>query len=251
MLFELKKMLTSLVLPPGIFILVLILIGSRLAVSRRHLAGLGCIVVALAMWLLSTMPVANRLTSGLESRYSQSDSVKGDVIILLGGGYSPVPDLTGEGFLKNEMLGRIITAARLQKKLDIPIIISSGTNFENVIPDSIVAKRFLVDLDVDENKVFCDTQSRDTYENAKYSKEICQEHGFEHPILMTSGSHMKRAVMIFEKQGMQVTPFPAYFRSAPHMRFTWQTWLPRHDSFSNSVKALHEYLGYIYYQWAY
>jgi uncharacterized SAM-binding protein YcdF (DUF218 family) len=251
MFFLIKKILTNIILPPGIFIVVLTILGVRLIFSKRRMAGLACMFVALGLWGLSIAPVSNRLAAGLESKFPQPEFPQGDVIILLGAGYSLVPDLTGMGFPKSSMLGRIVTAARLQQKLDIPLIVSSGTGRKDIPADAVVAKRFLVDLGVDEERVICETKSRDTYENAKYSKEICSKYGFTHPILITSADHLKRAVMIFEKLGMQVTPFPAYYRSRPNIKYSWMALFPYHENFSDSVRALHEYLGHVYYQWVY
>ncbi len=251
MLFFLKKALTNIILPPGIFIVILIALAIHLILSKKRIAGLLCTLIALGLWGLSAAPVANWLTSGLESEFSQPESPRGDVIILLGGGYSLVPDLTGFGFPKSSMLGRIVTAVRLQQKLGIPIIVSSGPDSTDIPADAVVAKRILVDLGVDERMIIPEIKSRDTYENAKYSKEICAQKGFTRPVLVTSAVHLRRAVMIFEKQGMNVTPYPAFFRSNPNVRYRWMGWFPNHENFSGSVRSIHEYMGYLYYQWVY
>jgi uncharacterized SAM-binding protein YcdF (DUF218 family) len=46
--------------------------------------------------------------------------------------------------------------------------------------------------------------SKDTSENARYTKQIIEKRGFKSPILVTSAYHMKRAVFLFEKQGTEI-----------------------------------------------
>jgi uncharacterized SAM-binding protein YcdF (DUF218 family) len=62
--------------------------------------------------------------------------------------------------------------------------------------------------------------SRNTAENALYTKEILSQENITHIILVTHAFHMHRAVEQFKQQGLQVMPANGIFIS---YRFTQLT----------------------------
>jgi uncharacterized SAM-binding protein YcdF (DUF218 family) len=189
---------------------------------------------------------------GLENDLHIPANTSGDVIILLGGGvYDKAPDLSGIGAPSEEMLGRVVTAVRLQKRMNVAVIISGGAVFQGRQAEAPIVKRFLIDLGVPANKVIIEDKSRDTIENAKYTKEICERYNFKKPLVVTSAYHMRRAVISFEKAGMKVTPFPAYFKTWKNKKYGWEDYLPDASDIKKSYMALHEYLGILLYKFAY
>ncbi|MBU2591679.1 MAG: YdcF family protein [Nitrospinae bacterium] len=248
-MFILKKILTPFLMPPGIFILLLMGAAGRLFYKKRWKAGLFNLLMGILMWLISISPASDMMLRGLESNFKIPANPRGDVIILLGGGvYDGAPDLSGIGAPSEEMSGRIITAVRLQKRLDIPIIVSGGIVFKGRA-EAVVVKRFLIDLGVPPSKIIAEEKSRDTIENAKYTMEICRKRNYKRPILVTSAYHMKRSIMSFEKVGADVLPLPANFRTWENKRYGWDDYLPR--GFDGTATALREYLGFIFYRLAY
>ncbi len=241
-MFMLKYALIPFLLPPGIFITLLILSGLWLLIKKNRVAGLANCIIGLFMWSLTTTPVSNAMMRKLESCFSVPANPRGDVIILLGGGVSDgAPDLSGTGAPSENMLPRVVTAVRLQEKLKIPIIVSGGTIFKQVKPEAPIVRRFLVDLGVPADKIIMEYKSRNTLENALFSREICLKSGFRSPILVTSAYHMKRSVMCFKKAGIEVMPFPAGFKSWPDRRYGWNDYLP--GRFKDAAIATREYLA--------
>ena len=119
---------------------------------------------------------------------------------------------------------------------------------DNVLEGHIV-KRFLIDLGVPADKIITEDKSKDTFENAKFTQKICDRLNFTDPILVTSAYHLKRAVMSFEKVGLNVKPFPAGFKSWQGKQYHWNSYLP--DDFSTASIAIKEYLGLVFYEFAY
>lgn len=246
-MFLLKKILTPFLLPPGIFIVILLCSGLWFLYRKQRKAGLLNLTIGLALWLFAILPVSNVLMHGLESKYHLPKDAQGDVIILLGGGvYYGVPDLSGVGAPSEDMLSRIVTAVRLQKKLNVPVIISGGVVFSGHASEALIGKRFLVDLGVPADKIVMEENSRDTLENTRYTKEICERHQFKKPLLITSAYHMERAVWSFQKIGLEVTPFPANFHTHEGGQYSWHDFLPR--DLRSAYTALHEYLGLLFYK---
>jgi uncharacterized SAM-binding protein YcdF (DUF218 family) len=246
-MFVFKKLVAPFVLPPGVFVLLLFILAARWSRRKRASAALGTVAIALLLWISAVVPTAVLLTRGLERRYPLPEKIVGDVIILLGGGYfDRARDLTGTGFPAGDMAGRLITALRLQRQLDLPLILSSGQVSRHTLAGARIDQRILMDLGVPANRIHVETASRDTAENAYYSQKICASEGYRHPIIVTSAVHLPRAVRLFRDAGLEVLPVPAYRRTWEDHDYTWLSWLPSATALEATSAALHEYLGLLY-----
>lgn len=251
-MFFLKKLVTPFILPPGLFILALIISGTLFIFLHRRKIGIFNLAIGFLLWVFCSTPFSNFLIAGLESDLHIPQKVSGDVIILLGGGIiDNAPDFSGYGIPTDRMIGRIVTAVRLQKKMDIPIIVSGGKVYKNMSSEALISKRFLIDLGVDEDKIIIEEKSRDTYENARYTTEICRGKDYNNPILVTSASHMKRSLLSFKKFDMNAIPFPSNFKSKNLYYLRWHSYLPHSSSLQLTSDAFHEYLGIFFYKLAY
>lgn len=247
----LKAVVDSFLLSPGIFVLAILLTGLY-SISKRHWkAGITNVLIGVVMWMASITPVSDLLISKLEKGFTQPRDPQGDVIILLGGGIlrelndpeMEIPNPDGD------MYGRILAAARLQKKLHLPIIVSGGWLRDFPIPIAEIARQILIEMGVKSDSIIMDKTSRDTYENARNTVRICRRLGYSRPILVTSAFHMKRAVMSFKSFNMDVLPYPTNFRVKKNDGYRWSEYLP--SGFKDTWIALHEYIGLIYYRLAY
>jgi len=237
-----RRILASFLLPPGIFVTVFAVAGLwHLRKGRRLAAGFHLVLGAL-LWLLSVNPGADRLIRGLEGSCELVREPHGDVIVLLGGGvYGAAPDLSGTGAPSEDMLARIVTAARLQKRLDVPVIVSGGIVFPGKAAEAPIARRILVDLGVPAVRVVTEERSRDTGENASYVTEIVRRAGYRDPVLVTSAYHMRRAVASFRGAGLRVTPCPAAFRTWAGKEYGPEDFLPDATALRTSSVAIREY----------
>ncbi len=243
-MFALKHIVSCLLLPPGIFVLLLLAVSFRSLARRRWEPGLVAFLLAAALYALSIEPVADRLLGGLEARYAIPAEPEGDVIVLLGGGvYGEARDLTGVGFPSEEMLPRVVTAARLQRRLDVPVVVSGGKAFDHSAVEAPVVGRVLADLGVPPGKIVLEGRSRNTSENARYAKGILDAMGLRRPLLVTSAYHMRRSVMAFWKAGVVVTPVPSGFRTWTGKQAGWTDYMPSAATLLRSAIALREYLA--------
>ncbi len=251
-MFLFKKIVTPFLLPPGLF--VLLLVAAAIWTWRRKERGGGwtLLAAALLLWCSSMGATAQWAMGRLEADLAIPEAPRADVIIMLGGAaYDQVPDLSGRGSPGPGTMERMVTAARLQRRLGIPIIVSGGKVFSTSASIATVTRRFLIDLGIPADQILMEDQSRDTYENALFSKRICERSGFRRPLLVTSGFHLKRALYCFQAVGLAVTPFPCALVTWPGKPITWYHFLPNAHALSASVEALHEGLGLIYYRMVY
>ena len=188
--------------------------------------------------------VSDSLFSSLESRHELPQNVRGDVIIMLGGGAtSDTPDVDGLGNLGGNAANRFLTAARLQKKLDVPIILAGGQVYSDSGREAIIAKRMLLSLGVTESKILIEDQSLNTKQNAQNVQKILIEQEFQHPILVTSAFHMERSVINFHKVNVDVIPYPADYMVNRNRNFYFNKLAPSDEALKNSCIFFREWLG--------
>jgi uncharacterized SAM-binding protein YcdF (DUF218 family) len=204
---------------------------------------------ALLLWFSSVTLLSDRLLRQLEMTQPIPGGFSADVIVLLGGGlYPTAQDLSGTGVPSAEMMSRIVTAARLQRMTGLPLIVSGGTVFASEYPEATVVRRILIDLGLPADRIFVETSSRDTLENARFSKVICDRQYFRKVLLVTSAYHMKRALFLFDKAGLPALPVSAGICSGNPQPLGWQDLLPRASAMGDTAKVLREHIGMVFYR---
>jgi uncharacterized SAM-binding protein YcdF (DUF218 family) len=248
-MFLIKKLLTSLIVPPGLFISAL-LIGALFSRKRKIPTTL-LLLSAFLLYLASIAPVANTLLSPLENHYpvpAPEDLQTCEAYIVLGGGvYDGANDLFGKETLSADSTSRLVAAYALYQVVRKPVIVSGGPAYPDEVPESEIARRFLVRLGVRSEDIAVESRSRDTYENALYTGELCSGRGIDRIVLVTSAYHLKRAALLFSRYFKDITPFPADFRiSRGPARL--RDFFPDIGSLHGTSIALREALGILFYK---
>lgn len=245
-MFVLKKLITSLLLPPG-FIIISMLVFACFAKKKLRFSAL---ILAGFVYLLSIEPTAEFLLKPLEDAHrpsSLSDMRACDAYVVLGSGaLENIPDIDGKGLLGPSSLQRVMTAYRLYRIHTKPIIISSGRIFDRG-SETVIAKRLLVSFGVPGNHIIEETKSVDTLENARYTKEIADTYGLRKIVLITSASHMNRSYMLFSRHFKVIAPYPTDYQSA-RSGYDLLSFLPNAGSLSATSVAMKEYLGILFYR---
>jgi uncharacterized SAM-binding protein YcdF (DUF218 family) len=96
-------------------------------------------------------------------------------------------------------------------------------------------KRWAVRLGVPESATMIDTEARNTYENATGTKRLLGPGAI---LLVSSASHLPRAVPVFTKQGFRVTPAPCTYMSQNLPRENWDNINP-FDVLPNDISLQH------------
>ena len=231
------------VLPPGIFFLALWFVAWRLYKKQeKRLAGMLAVLV-FVFYLLCTSLVSERVMGALESAYPPPENPQGDCVIMLGGGAFPdTPDVSGAGTLCSAPANRLLTAVRLQRKLNVPIILSGGQVYSDSGPEAVIGRRILMDLGVPEDKIIVEGKSVNTTQNAKFSTELMRQRGLTKPILVTSAFHMRRSVLNFAKNGVEVTAYPADYRVNTRHDFHYDKLKPIIGALDDKVTVMQEVL---------
>lgn len=247
MRFILKKVLSSMVLPPGPFILVFLAGGALLFGKRRRLAWLllasGC-----ALYFLSTELISDALLAPLERTARAGAAPRGDVIIVLGAGTDDNNPSGGDvtAGLKAESVRRIMCAYFIWKTDKIPIIYSGGTIFAGGTPEAAAARRFLAALGVPKEMIIEEGRSLDTRENVLYSKRLMEAGKFRKAVVVTSAYHAARAGLLFNQAGVPHAICPCG-AAREDRRWSFMKLVPNAEYLERSTLALKEYFGATFY----
>lgn len=246
MIFIVKKLVTHCLLPPGIFIMLLLLAFIFLKRRLKFLA----LLFALLIYILSIGPTKDLLLIPLENSFTipSLEEVKtGDAYVVLGGGvYDNAPDVDGKGTLSGDALARVLTAYKLYRISKKPVILSGGRIFDRVA-EAEVAKRTLLSLGVSEKDIITESKSMDTYENAQFVKELSDKHKISRIILITSAYHMKRSHLLFSKHFREIIPYPAGYLTS-RVGYDVLSFLPSAAALADLSLAMKEYMGIAFYR---
>lgn len=129
------------------------------------------------------------------------------------GGFSGT-DANDNGFF-NAASDRFIQGIKLlATKKASRLLITSGNG--NLIPgafrEAAWAKTQLLQLNVPDSAILIENNSKNTLENARFSKVLIEQKHLPPPyLLVTSAFHMRRSLMIFKKAGIAVIPYPCNY----------------------------------------
>ena len=146
------------------------------------------------------------------------------------------------------------SAERLTKALEIykknPRILILFSGFSNAIKpqgwsESDMAKKFFLDQGVKIDNLIFENQSRNTFENIKYSKDIITNYKGTWG-LITSANHMPRSFFTFKKQGLILEPIHVDYKTGTSRMF----WINFDISLGlrNWSIILHELIGISYFK---
>jgi len=183
-----------------------------------------------------------------EYRLTEIDTLPNcDVIVELGGGMGGNPSISQYACL-TPAASRPWHAARLWKAGKAPFVMTSGSG--TLDTDG----QLLQDLGIPLSALIFDNESRNTEENAIFvQKMVCDRLGVTNAriLLVTSASHMKRAMMIFRKCAPRLTCVPVvtdYGSVNWFAPFSYRLFLPSVATLASNLTVWKECLGIIGYR---
>jgi len=252
-LLLLSKSIAQLLIPPGSLVLIG-LIG--ICFWQKRWGKWLALASFILLWLLSSSPVRNMLTSSLEYQYpaySFNQTLPNDTaIIVLGGGVQEqAPDYQNKDALTRFGMMRTIYAAQIAKHTGLPIFATGGTPLSSrTTSESSVMKHWLITFGIHASQIHEENKANTTWENATFSTKLLNKRNIHTVVLVTSAWHMPRAAWCFEQQGLNVIPAPTDYLT-DQADNDIRSFLPRWDRLAESGRALHEYLGLFWYKLKY
>jgi uncharacterized SAM-binding protein YcdF (DUF218 family) len=217
--FFLSKTLGLMLLPSN-FLIGVGIVGVILLLTRWAPLGRKLTVVSVVLLVICGFsPVGNLLLYPLESRFPPWDQRQGapDGIIVLGGAIEPDLSAAHGIAVFGTSVDRIIAAAVLARRYPNARFVFSGGNANLVSSDAAKEADFAMPVfesfGFAKDRLIMERGSRNTYENAEFSKALVSPKSGERWLLVTSAHHMPRSVGIFRKVGFDVEPYPVDWRT--------------------------------------
>jgi uncharacterized SAM-binding protein YcdF (DUF218 family) len=215
--FVLSKTLGVMLLPTN-FLIGVGLFGAILLATRFTSLGRKLLIASVVLLAICGFsPLGKLVLYPLESRFPPWDAARGapDGIVVLGGSIDP--DLSAAHGLPvfKGAVDRVIAVAALAHRYPNARIIFSGGSGNLISGDAReadYASAVFESLGVPKQHLTMERRSRNTQENAEFSKAIAAPKSGERWLLVTSAYHMPRSVGLFRKAGFAVEPYPVDWR---------------------------------------
>ncbi|TIT48387.1 MAG: YdcF family protein, partial [Mesorhizobium sp.] len=144
---------------------------------------------------------------------------------------------------------RMVETAILARRFPQAKVVVSGGNgslFFDGEGDADTAPRLLEALGVPADRLILEDKSRNTYENAVFSRELVKPKPGETWLLVTSAFHMPRAKALFDKAGFPTVPWPVDYRTSGKEGIGLFRDNPS-DSLQATTMAVREWIGLLAY----
>lgn len=244
MIYVLKKLIGALGGP----LLLAILLGAAAAAARargrRRIAFSFMVSAVVVGYLGSIERVGDALLDPLEHGYPSlsEDNPPPAVgyVVVLGSGYMPRSGLPVTAALDREGLVRIVEGVRLIRRLGVARLVVSGGAPSGHTPPAFGYAQLARELGVESSSIVLLSRALDTGSEAHDVVALLGSAPF---ILVTSASHMPRAIRLMKLAGAHPIPAPTGQQAGTAGGGAFDGWIPTSIGLRKSEQALHEYLG--------
>jgi uncharacterized SAM-binding protein YcdF (DUF218 family) len=250
-MFAIKKLLSAGLQPYSVMFAVMVVGLILLFFSHRQRLAKILLTTGLGLLaLFSVSPVARTIARPLETAYSpllaqatQASETLPDGspaprwVVVLGGGHSESQSLAAIHQLAPPALARLTEGIRLQRLLpESKLVMSGGNSHSQVLAAAAVS------LGVSQERIMRGPDVLDTIDEARGLHAILGQDRFA---LVTSATHLPRAMAMFKKVGMNPIPAPTeYLAIDTPLNFEQVLgFIPHAGPGVMIERAWHEYLG--------
>jgi uncharacterized SAM-binding protein YcdF (DUF218 family) len=246
MYFILSKVLLFLLFPIlWFFALAIVAMFTKNAKRKKRLL----VASLILLYVFSNSFLFDRVAHAWDyDRYPDKNTDAYSCAIILGGFSSYIG---GKGSF-NENADRFIQAMKLQVTGKAKYLLISGGNGNldaGTFKEAEWVKGQLKELKFPDSVVLIENNSRNTIENAVFSKKVLLGSHLRPPyLLVTSAFHMRRSMMIFKKQGIDVVAYPCNYIVA-HAPVKFGDFIPNAGALEGWNIYLKEMVGYMVDSW--
>ena len=230
-------------LPLGVAFIILAL----LFLYRHKLQKAKLTLVLSFVWLFlwSYSPFVNPLLHKLESHYPALHQAPKNVqyIYVLGGGHATDESQPITSQVYQPSVVRLNEGIRLYYQLDqkAKIIVSGYSGLYDDTPHAFMQEKLALALGIPKEDIILRSKPKDTQEEAIAAKKLLDDEPF---ILVTSASHMTRAMRFFKQEGLTPLPAPTNHQ-ASIKELNYTNFFSSHTLMKSGI-LFHEILGIIW-----
>ncbi len=242
-MFELKKIIGALIMPlPAMLILGFLGLFLIMFTYKR---GLGCILTFISLtgiFLFSFQPLSTSLLKPTERAYKAFLPVDGtlDYVMVLGSGHTVDDDIPPTSELSRNGLMRLAEGIRVLRLYPGAKLILSGYGAGSSVSNARMMANVAVSLGVAKSDIILLENAQDTWDEAHQAAGFV---GNKRMVLVTSASHMKRAMKEFRKAGLEPIPAPTNYLAFDNIEQAWDKYSPQAKYLEQSERYWYELLG--------
>jgi uncharacterized SAM-binding protein YcdF (DUF218 family) len=247
-------MLTATLLTEPVALILFACIASLWLMARaRHRIGrtLAILPAILAFLIFATPMGASALLTPLERSATQAAAACSpmggrSLIVVLAGGASGGSESPSEiERLQLASFRRMVRAVDLSLSAPDSWLLISGTGRGTAREDQLL-KSLALHLGYPSERLLVEGTSRDTFESARAVKEAMRRQGFDRVELVTTATHMPRALASYRREGLVPCARPTDFKRVDV--YFPSSLMPQISALQKTTEALHEYLGWASYR---
>jgi uncharacterized SAM-binding protein YcdF (DUF218 family) len=198
--------------------LLLLGLGAGLAFERRRFARPLALACAIGLALVTFSPLGALLLRPLEDRFPQQSQAMAPptgIIVLGGATEERIANARGQTSLNEaaERMTEAVALARLYPQAKLVFTGGSGALIHDSTKEADIAHQLWRELGVPESQMAFEDRSRNTWENAAFTKALVHPQPGERWLLVTSAYHMPRSMGIFRALGMDPIAYPVDYRT--------------------------------------
>ncbi|EGA65630.1 envelope biogenesis factor ElyC [Vibrio brasiliensis] len=245
-MFELKKVVSSLLMPlPAM--LIIGLFGLMLIMFTRK-QKTGCFVVLfsfIGIFLIAFQPVSSRLLMPLERQYSAFFPVDEpiDYVMVLGSGHVVDDKIPPTSELSRTGLMRLSEGIRILRIYPGAKLILSGYAAGSEVSNARMMAKVALALGVAKSDIILLETAKDTWEEARQAAAFVSTKKL---VVVTSASHMKRALNEFHSAGLKPYAAPTNYLAHDNVTQFWAKYTPKAVYLEQTERYWHETLGRIW-----
>jgi uncharacterized SAM-binding protein YcdF (DUF218 family) len=212
--------------------------------GHRRIARAAAITAVAVVYLGSTALVGDALSGSLERRAPPLDTARSlegvNYVVVLGSGYAPTDHVPVTGALDEDGLVRLAEGVSIYRRLVNARLVVSGGAPAGGTPSAFGYAQLACDLGVDSQTIDILDKPLDTDEEAQAIRRLIGGLPF---VLVTTATHMPRAVRLMRKSGLNPIPAPTGQTAGIPPNAGWRQFLPTSSAMRKTERALHEYAG--------
>lgn len=242
-MFELKKIVSSLLMPLPAMLIIGFLGLMLIMFTRKQKTG--CFVVLfsfIGIFLIAFQPLSSRLLMPLERQYTAFLPVDKpiDYVMVLGSGHVVDDQIPPTSELSRTALMRLSEGIRIQRIYPGSKLILSGYSGGSEVSNARMMAKVALALGVSKSDIVLLETAKDTWEEARQAAAFVQR---KELVLVTSASHMERALNEFHSAGLKPYPAPTNYLAQNEIDQFWNKYMPKAIYLEQTERYWHETLG--------
>ena len=255
MFYTISKLFWFVAAPSSVIAIAFALAFVAWFFNWRRLARGSALAGAALYLIFGVAPTGTLLALALENRFARppADAPAPDGIIVLGGAMDDQMLVKRGALVLGPSGTRMSEAVALSRRYPQAKFVFTGGSADlaghtHAMTEAEAARRFFEAMGVAPGRTILEDHSRNTFENAVFTRDLVKPKPGERWLLVTSATHMPRSMGIFRQAGFEVVAWPAHYFTYGSWRSALQPNLQPSDGLWITDIAVREWIGLIVYR---